>query len=497
MAEVEFSYGGSSRTIPCNIKDKFKDIIKKFFEKEGITLENKFYLYNGGKINSEELTFEQIANTIDLSRKKMAITIFDDIFKEKKKDFKKPIICPECHESIRMDIKDYKINLFKCKNGHNIENILFNEFEDTQRINFTVNTKETKYDDENYYYKCNESGHNEAYSYYCEDCEKNLCTQCDGHKDHKIILFMHILPKKDDLMQKKEELKSTVNLFNSQIRALISILNDVKKKINIYYKIYEDMINNYNNKKRNYEIIYNLIQLQNNKIQDELNKIIESNIIDKYKSIFNIYQKINMDEINIIYDVKNLKEVKLFYKDFIERYKNYVKIVIEGKEQDLIEEYKLSNYNKNILQVKLKGITNIIDMSSMFFCCKSLLSLPDIHRWNTTNIINMSEIFECCNSLKSLPDISRWDTSNVTSMSWMFYECSSLSTLPDISKWDTSNGTSMSRMFSECSSLSTLPDISKWDTSNITEMYEMFFRCSSLKSLPDISKWDTSNVTEM
>ena len=461
MAEVEFSYEGSSRTIPCNIKDKFKDIIKKFFEKEGITLGNKFYLYNGGLINSEELTFEQIANTFDLSRKKMAITIVDDIFKEKKKDFKKPIICPECHESIRMDIKDYKINLFKCKNGHNIENILFNEFEDTQRINFTVNTKETKYDDENYYYKCNESGHNEAYSYYCEDCEKNLCTQCDGHKDHKIILFMHILPKKDDLMQKKEELKSTVNLFNSQIRALISILNDVKKKINIYYKIYEDMINNYNNKKRNYEIIYNLIQLQNNKIQDELNKIIESNIIDKYKSIFNIYQKINMDEINIIYDVKNLKEVKLFCGGFIERYKNYVKIVIEGKEQDLIEEYKLSNYNKNILQVKLKGITNIIDMSSMFVHCKSLLSLPDIHRWNTTNVINMSWMFECCNSLKSLPDISRWDTSNVTNMSWMFYECSSLSTLPDISKWD---------------------------TSNITEMYEMFFGCSSLKSLPDIYK---------
>ena len=115
MAEVEFSYGGSSRTIPCNIKDKFKDIIKKFFEKEGITLGNKFYLYNGGLINSEELTFEQIANTPDLSRKKMAITIFDDIFKEKKKDFKKPIICPECHESIRMDIKDYKINLLKRK----------------------------------------------------------------------------------------------------------------------------------------------------------------------------------------------------------------------------------------------------------------------------------------------------------------------------------------------------------------------------------------------
>ena len=414
MAEVEFHYNGTYSTIPCNLKEKLKDIIKKFFDKEGITPGNKFFLYNGGTLNNEQLsfTFEQIANFVDKDRKKMTITIVDD-----DRDFRKlkNIICPECHESIRMDIKEYKINLSKCKNGHNIENILFNEFEETQNINFTENTHETKYYDENYFYKCNE--HDDGYEYYCEDCEKNLCTICEGHKDHKRIFFADILPKKKDLVEKKEEVKLTINKFNSQIRALISILNDVKKKINIYYRIYENMINNYDNKKRNYEIIYNLIQLQNNKIQDELNEIIESNIIDKYKSIFNIYQKMNMDEINIIYDAKKLNEVRLFYESFIERNKNNAKIVIEGKEQDLIEKYKLSNYNKNILQVKLKGITNIIDMSLMFASCESLLSLPDIHRWNTTNIINMCGTFESCYSLKSLPDISRWDTSNVTNMS--------------------------------------------------------------------------------
>ena len=33
-----------------------------------------------------------------------------------------------------MDIIDYKINIYECKNGHKIENILLNEFEETQNI---------------------------------------------------------------------------------------------------------------------------------------------------------------------------------------------------------------------------------------------------------------------------------------------------------------------------------------------------------------------------
>ena len=43
----------------------------------------------------------------------------------------KNIICPECKENIKMDIIDYKINIYECKNGHKKENILLNEFEET------------------------------------------------------------------------------------------------------------------------------------------------------------------------------------------------------------------------------------------------------------------------------------------------------------------------------------------------------------------------------
>ena len=51
----------------------------------------------------------------------------------------------------------------------------------------------------------------------------------------------------------------------------------------------------------------------------------------------------------------------------------------------------------------------------------------------------MLALFWCCSSLLSLPDISVWKTNDVESMSWMFYDCSSLSSLPDISKWNVEN----------------------------------------------------------
>ena len=47
----------------------------------------------------------------------------------------------------------------------------------------------------------------------------------------------------------------------------------------------------------------------------------------------------------------------------------------------------------------------------MFNYCNSLLSLPDISKWNVSNVNDMNEMFTDGSSLKSLPDISKWNTS--------------------------------------------------------------------------------------
>jgi len=43
----------------------------------------------------------------------------------------------------------------------------------------------------------------------------------------------------------------------------------------------------------------------------------------------------------------------------------------------------------------------------MFYGCSSLISLPDISKWNMNNNIDISYMFYGCSSLSSLPDISK------------------------------------------------------------------------------------------
>ena len=81
-------------------------------------------------------------------------------------------------------------------------------------------------------------------------------------------------------------------------------------------------------------------------------------------------------------------------------------------------------------------------------------TLSSIKKENTISSNTGSEILPIRNKLESLINI------NVNNMSHMFSGCNSLISLPDISKWDTSNVKFMSDMFSGCKSLISLPDIS-------------------------------------
>ena len=62
-------------------------------------------------------------------------------------------------------------------------------------------------------------------------------------------------------------------------------------------------------------------------------------------------------------------------------------------------------------------------MRGMFSYCRSLISLPDISKWNTSYVNDISGMFKKCNSLISLPDMSKWITYKVNNMSDMFFGC--------------------------------------------------------------------------
>ena len=197
------------------------------------------------------------------------------------------------------------------------------------------------------------------------------------------------------------------------------------------------------------------------------------------------------NEINIEYNIKkNNYRIKLFGYNFVKNNKNICKIMIEDKEYELKEYFFIENIEKDKLEIKLKNINNITNMSYMFSDCSQLSLLTFISKWDINNVTNISYMFDNCLSLSILPDdISNWNTNNVTDMSYMFSNCSKLTTLPDISNWNINNVTDMSYMFDNCLSLLSLPDISKWNTNNVTNMSNMFYNCKPSLIIPKKFKY--------
>ena len=191
----------------------------------------------------------------------------------------------------------------------------------------------------------------------------------------------------------------------------------------------------------------------NEYIENEIN-----NIKYEYDYGYNINKILDITE--IIYKSNKEEKVRIFGYEFVNNNKENCKIIYNGKEfelkeyfNDIDEEYN----NKNDIKIKLKGIHNVTNMSSMFSNCYKLSSLPDISNWDTKKVTNMNGMFCNCNKLISLPDISKWNTNNVTDMSNMFCNCTNLSSLPDISSWNIHNVKDMMKMFYNCNKLKNIP----------------------------------------
>jgi len=138
MPIAVFIYEQIRTKIEFKVNEKFKDICKKYSKQSNINLNSVYFLYGGNKINLE-LTYGQIVNKRDTNANEIEILVFqiEEPKEEKTIINSKNIICPECGENIRINIKDNLIDLYGCKNGHSINNILLDEFESTQNIDLT------------------------------------------------------------------------------------------------------------------------------------------------------------------------------------------------------------------------------------------------------------------------------------------------------------------------------------------------------------------------
>ena len=357
MYKVIFAYKGKEIIIQCNIQDEFKEICNRFALKAEIDISKIYFIYNGNKINYK-LTLREIINEEDLKRNTINILV-DEISKNniinENLIKSKEIICPECNENILIKIFEYKFNLYNCKNGHNKCNILLNEFENIQAIdiskikcnNCNENNKGNTYNNEffrccnckinicplcklihdkkhkiinydNKNYIC--EYHNMSFIKYCKQCKKNICIKCGGeHENHNLVDFMNIFPKEEEIKIQNNEFKIYIDKLNKDINEIIIKLNKVKENIDIYYNIYNNIINNYNSDNINYEILQNINEFQNynnNIIKDIINIINDNNINNKFNNIIHIYNDMNnkINEININNILNNEYIKKINYK---------------------------------------------------------------------------------------------------------------------------------------------------------------------------------------
>ena len=279
---IDFIYQGQIIKIPCKRNETMKNIFKRYLIKINKGIKNVCFLYKGYKLNGETKL-----ETIKNNDKEIQIHVVEiDNIKKDIIQQSKDIICPECGENTFLTIENYKISLNNCKSGHNLGNILFEEFNDTQKINElsilcneckTINKAKVN---NNQFYKCCNCNinicpgcklkhnkehiiidyelnnyicktHGENYTSYCKLCNINLCRKCElKHlKNHKLINYKDILKIKNT-KKNLNELRAKIDKLKNEIKYIINIFNKVIANYEIYYNISKNIINNSNTKKK-------------------------------------------------------------------------------------------------------------------------------------------------------------------------------------------------------------------------------------------------------
>ena len=184
MVEIEFNYQQTKLIIQANLNDFFEELIEKYINKTNLDINNIYFISNGQNINKKD-KLENFMSESDKKNKKIIILVYslnNNINTNIKKSH--DIICPDCKELCKYEIKNYRIKLYDCKNGHIIENIKINEFEHTQDLDIS----QIKCD------ICKDKNKSNTFNnefYICYDCKINLCPLCKSIHDemHSIINY--------------------------------------------------------------------------------------------------------------------------------------------------------------------------------------------------------------------------------------------------------------------------------------------------------------------
>ena len=145
--------------------------------------------------------------------------------------------------------------------------------------------------------------HKRKYGYYCVECKKNLCDECVKNKTdkHQMIQFNNINLKNNELNDLKRNLEkenqtlyNIRKIFNDTLNQLSNKFNDIISYKFLCLKYKNNIINTYETKDTNYQIIDNLNHLKF--ISKELKIEPEMNELDIIYELFNFLDSIEYND---------------------------------------------------------------------------------------------------------------------------------------------------------------------------------------------------------
>ena len=159
--------------------------------------------------------------------------------------------------------------------------------------------------------------HKDFYVSYCQDCKINLCMKCESKHNnfHRIINFKTIFPDEEQIKEDIKLFRKKIDKFKEIITKLINILNNVSLNIEKYYKIIFNLLNDYDSRKRNYEILKNINSIKDFISNKDIENIInaDKNYRFQFDNIIDIYQKINIKEIRLKKPISSTKSITVIF----------------------------------------------------------------------------------------------------------------------------------------------------------------------------------------
>ena len=411
MSELIFIYNQNPLKIQYKENDLIKDIIERFCLKAGVKSSDLHFLSNGNIINPNNKIEDEFKSDL---KNKSIIKILVNSNNEKNKiqnnKISTELICPKCNdnEPCQIEINDYKMTFSSCKNGHITKDISFSDIKNNLKVDESKiickscnnNNKASTFNNQFYIcisckkYLCpichsshdkkhdiidfNQKNyicfnHNEKFSSFCKNCKINLCMECEAeHKDKQnLIYFRDILPNKVQLKTNLNELRTKIDKYEEKINEIKNIFDKIIASLEMYYEINNNLLNDYENKKKNYQLLNNLnvSEKYNSVIIKDINNIIKTDeFFEIIKNSMSIINKMDIKYIGKSIKPISGKEINDSQKEEIDKsiYINQYSKNIKKLYENLVENDKEIPNNSGIKYEKLIYIGMLAEQFSLY-----------------------------------------------------------------------------------------------------------------------------------